>query len=44
MPDLPTFPIATLTVETWPDPVIDAVGHDVRSPYVGPCRAGLDQF
>ena len=29
--DLPTFPIATLTVQAWPDPVIDAVGHDVRS-------------
>ena len=31
MPDLPTFPIATLAVEAWPDPVIDTVGHDVRS-------------
>jgi hypothetical protein len=30
----PTYPIATLAVEAWPDPVIDAVGHDVRSLYV----------
>jgi hypothetical protein len=29
-PALPT----TLTVQPWPDAVIDAVGHDVRSPYV----------
>ena len=25
---------ATLTVRPWPDPVIDALGHDPRSPYV----------
>ena len=30
----PTFPIATLTVRPWPDAVIDAVGHEARSPYV----------
>ena len=41
MPDLPTFPIATLAVEAWPDPVIDAVGHDVRSPYVERFWSGL---
>ena len=32
--DPPTFPISTLRVEPWADPVIDAVGHDVRSLYV----------
>jgi hypothetical protein len=41
MPDLPTFPIATLTVEAWPDPVIDEVGHDVRSLYVERFWLGL---
>lgn len=30
----PTYPIPTLSVEAWPDPVIDKVGHDVRSQYV----------
>jgi hypothetical protein len=30
----PTYPIATLSVEAWPDAVIDEVGHDVRSLYV----------
>lgn len=34
MPTPPTFPIASLAVRPWPDPVIDAVGHDPRSPYV----------
>jgi hypothetical protein len=34
MPAPPTYPIASLAVEAWPDPVIDAVGHDVRSAYV----------
>ena len=34
MEALPTFPLPTLTVQPWPDPVIDAVGHDVRSAYV----------
>lgn len=24
----------TVHVTPWPDPVIDAVGHDARSPYV----------
>jgi hypothetical protein len=27
-------PLATVTVRPWPDPVIDALGHDPRSPYV----------
>jgi hypothetical protein len=31
---LPSFPIETLAIEVWADPVIDAVGHHVRSPYV----------
>ena len=39
--NLPTFPIATLTVKTWPDPVINTVGHDVRSPYVERFSLGL---
>ncbi|MGQ0832701.1 MAG: hypothetical protein ACT4OV_13595 [Microthrixaceae bacterium] len=30
----PTFPTASLSVRPWPDPVIDEVGHDPRSPYV----------
>lgn len=34
MPELPTFPTASLVVRPWPDPVIDEVGHDPRSPYV----------
>jgi hypothetical protein len=34
MPSLPTFSTPTLTVRAWPDPVIDQVGHDPRSPYV----------
>ena len=25
---------ATLTIQPWPDPVIDTVGHDPRSAYV----------
>ncbi len=33
-PPPPTFPVPTLAVRPWPDPVIDAVGHDVRSAYV----------
>lgn len=32
-PPEPVHP-ATLTVRPWPDPVIDAVGHDLRSTYV----------
>lgn len=27
------FPEATLRVRTWPDPVLDSLGHDPRSPY-----------
>src|SRR3546814_11668580 len=34
MPALPTFPMSTISVRPWPDPVIDQVGHDPRSPYV----------
>jgi hypothetical protein len=28
------FPVPVLTVEPWPDPVIDQLGHDPRSAYV----------
>lgn len=31
---LSTHPTPALTVRPWPDPVIDQVGHDPRSPYV----------
>jgi hypothetical protein len=41
MPATPTFPLHTLTVRPWPDPVIDAVGHDVRSAYVERFWLGL---
>jgi hypothetical protein len=34
VPAPPTYPIAHLAIRAWPDPVIDAVGHDVRSSYV----------
>lgn len=30
----PVFPIPTVTVEAWPDAVIDELGHDPRSAYV----------
>ena len=30
----PTFPEDRLKVRPWPDPVLDSLGHDVRSPYV----------
>jgi hypothetical protein len=30
----PVFPVETFTVEPWPDPVIDDLGHDPRSAYV----------
>ena len=30
----PVFPIPTIAVEAWPDPVIDELGHDPRSAYV----------
>lgn len=33
-PTPPSYPIPTFRVEAWPDQVIDAVGHDVRSAYV----------
>jgi hypothetical protein len=41
MPPLPTYPIPSLAVEAWPDPVIDEVGHDVRSLYVERFWLGL---
>jgi len=34
VPTPPTFPTPSLAVRAWPDPVIDAVGHNPRSPYV----------
>ena len=37
----PAFPTATLTVQPWLDPVIDVVGHEVRSPYVERFWLGL---
>ena len=37
----PTFPVTALTVQPWLDPVIDAVGHEVRSPYVERFWLGL---
>jgi len=30
----PVFPEDSLTVRAWPDPVLDNLGHDPRSPYV----------
>ena len=30
----PVFPVDSFTVEPWPDPVIDELGHDPRSTYV----------
>jgi hypothetical protein len=39
--ELPTFPITLLTVQAWPDPVIDEVGYDVRSAYVERFWLGL---
>ncbi len=30
----PSPPLAVLPVRPWPDPVIDALGHDPRSAYV----------
>lgn len=30
----PVFPIPTIAVEAWSDPVIDQLGHDPRSAYV----------
>jgi hypothetical protein len=30
----PVFPMPTFSVEPWPDPVIDELGHDPRSAYV----------
>lgn len=47
--EVPTFPSETLTIVSWPDEVIDRVGHDPRSRYVerfwlgvlGPCTTWL---
>ena len=30
----PVYPVMSLTIEPWPDPVIDELGHDPRSVYV----------
>lgn len=30
----PEFPLSTLQIEPWLDPLVDGVGHDPRSPYV----------
>ena len=30
----PVFPIPSVAVEAWPDPVVDELGHDPRSTYV----------
>jgi hypothetical protein len=38
---LPSFPVDTLTVRPWIDEVIDAVGHEARSPYVERFWLGL---
>lgn len=40
-PTPPTYPVPTLAVRAWPDPVIDEVGHDVRSLYVERFWLGL---
>jgi hypothetical protein len=40
-PSQSPVPITTLRVESWPDPVIDEVGYDVRSPYVEQFWLGL---
>ncbi len=32
--DAPVFPVMTLRIESWSDPVIDDLGHDPRSNYV----------
>ena len=31
---LPTLTTDTISIRPWPDPVIDALGHDPRSSYV----------
>src|SRR3546814_423129 len=41
MPALPTFPVSTISGRPLPDPVIDQVGHDPRSPYVGQFWLGI---
>jgi hypothetical protein len=41
VPAPPTYPVPTLAIQAWPDPVIDAVGHDVRSAYVEQFWLGL---
>ena len=37
----PVFPLESLTVRPWPDPVIDQLGHDPRSAYVERFWLGL---
>ena len=39
-PDV-TFPLESLRVLPWYDPVVDRVGHDPRSPYVERCWLGV---
>jgi hypothetical protein len=34
MSDPPMFPVMSLSIESWQDPVIDELGHDPRSAYV----------
>ena len=41
MPVPPAPPVPNLAVVAWPDPVIDTVGHDVRSAYVERFWLGL---
>jgi hypothetical protein len=41
VPAPPTYPVPRLAIRAWPDPVIDAVGHDVRSAYVERFWLGL---
>lgn len=41
MPLPPTYPVPALTVVPWPDPVIDELGHPVRSAYVERFWLGL---
>ena len=35
------FPLASLHIVAWLDPVVDRVGHDPRSPYVERCWLGV---
>ncbi len=40
-PTLAGFAVERITVVPWPDPVIDQLGHDPRSPYVERFWLGL---